>query len=159
MCRRGDMKNKRVVPTDEQISVLNSLVKNFEQEETKARSLALLNSRSGFEKWYRRQYGFPFDPNLFVAKKPRRHGGHFLIRDAARAAGIGDQSVLVCSLGGISETVLEEAISSGCPPILVMSSPLLLSGFVLFWDEYDEFQISSNLWKRLGLSEDQWIAS
>jgi hypothetical protein len=153
-------KTTRVIANQRQVDVLRSVTAAFGEPESKARALALLESRSGFPKWYQRHYGYPLDPQLTVTRRARRDGTESVVAGAAEAAGIAGQPVLLCSLIGLSETTLKSALleAPAAPPLLLASVPLSPLNIVLHWDEYHLFTFSSELWARLRMSEAHWSA-
>lgn len=148
----------QIIPTEKHLDVLRSLVRAYGSPDTQERSLSLLNSRSGFAKWYSQHYGFPLDPNAVVSRRALRDGAEHLVASAAKAAGIESLPVLLCSMGGMSESTLLLALTEppGAPPLMLVSLPLLPPNFVLFWNEFHEFTFSKTLWSRLRMPEDHW---
>lgn len=153
-------KSPLVTAEERHISVLRSFAETFGEPESIARAIALIESKSGFSKWYQRKYGYPLNAKLTVVKRALRDGTESRIAESAEAAGIAEQPVLLCSQVGIFETTLVGALLDAptAPPLLLVSNPLAPSSFVLHWNEYLTFTFSLQLWSRLRMPTAHWKA-
>ena len=153
------MKIKAIDISSSTLEMFKCLVEQFEIADTKRRSMALLNTKPGFQTWYSSHYGYPLIRDLFVIKRTREFSGvERVINDAVESAGIGTHQVIMCSLDGVTIRGFSDALLDvTCPPVMLFSTTICKKGYVLNIAEDHEYWFSADLWEKLRIKTNLWI--
>jgi hypothetical protein len=136
-----------------------AFVEEFEIEESKERSLSLLRTDRGLQKWYLRKYGYPVDESKFAVVRFRSlaAAANKVSRSIERA-GLADCRVWSCSPSQVELTRFADALDAYSLPYpqLVIDCRIRESKFALFITEEESYLFSRPLWALTKASKEEW---
>jgi hypothetical protein len=146
--------------SDEVLELLREYVIQYEEENTKSRSLDLLRSKKGMQKWHNGHYGCSLNTTLFVKKRVRQLDHvNLIISTALDRSGLIWSFSIGCTLDSLDEIIFCEFISDGCfaPPALFIARRTDGNIDVIFFTEDCCWMFNKSLWNALNFDQQWWL--